>query len=80
MKRNGEKVEKKRKEFFTSAIADLVAFWHNSVRSAPENPSVIWARTLISTFLSIYGEREAKYFKKIIAQKIRVMGLLLESF
>lgn len=33
----------------TSLTADLAAFWQISVRSAPENPSVIEAKKLMST-------------------------------
>jgi len=37
----------------TSLTADFAAFWQISVRSAPENPSVIWATKFKSTSLAI---------------------------
>ena len=39
------------KQKITSLTADLAAFWQISVKSAPENPSVIWAKKLRSTSL-----------------------------
>ena len=38
-------------KIITSLTADLAAFWQIYVRSAPENPSVIWAIKLRSTSL-----------------------------